>query len=184
MRPLLPLALLIVSGCASSGPPADTATVSDRIVMGDQFSVIRGTTDKSGRTVNVPVPPRQLQRAIIDAYKNADLDLNTVDLDNGVFGATAIVKKRQIGGAAISTFLNCGNSFSGPRANEDRITITVLTTVKPNDQGGSTVTTNIQNALAQDISGGNSRDPVQCGSNGTLEGRINNSISTSSIPKP
>ncbi|MDQ6828250.1 MAG: hypothetical protein M3081_05230 [Gemmatimonadota bacterium] len=184
MRRLPPLAMLIAAGCASAGPPADVGGVSDRIVMGDQFSVVHGTTDKGGRSVTIPVPPRKLQRAIADTYKALDLDLNTVDLDNGVFGATEVVKKRLLGGAAISTYLNCGSSFSGPRANEDRITITILTTVRADDKGGSIVVTNIQNAQAQDISGGNSRDPVQCGSIGTLEGRINNAIAAATIAKP
>ncbi|MDQ6831180.1 MAG: hypothetical protein M3081_20135 [Gemmatimonadota bacterium] len=97
-----------------------------------------------------------------------------IDPPNGVFGSSDVVKMRMIGGTMISNFLSCGNAFNGPRANSDRIRLSVQTTVKPNAAGSSSVATNLS-AVAQN-SESSSNNSAACATTGVLEDRINSSI--------
>ncbi len=171
-------AAILCSACATGAASPDTGSVSDHVVLTDASgNVYRSTKDTRGRDISVMGSVAQVQAALADTYKELDLELNTIDPANGIFGATNVVKTHSLGGVAISNYLNCGDSFSGPRANTDRIRLTLLTTVKPDGNGGARVATNLQ-ATAQDAAGGNSRDLATCSSTGSLEGRVNTSIAS------
>ncbi len=175
MRRSLLLALLLVAGCVTANPPADgTGAVSDRVMGWDSKGIYHSTQDQRGRDMVLPVAAAKVREPILAAYDALGLELNVIDPPNGVYAASDIVKSRLIGGSMISNFLSCGDGFSGPRANTDRIHLSVQTTVKADTAGGSSVMTNLT-AMAQN-SEGTSSNAAPCTTTGALEARINASI--------
>ena len=78
------------------------------------------------------------------------------------------------GNEALSSYLNCGESFTGPVANNYRIYISLISVVRPDGKGASELETAFS-AQAQNMEG-TSADRIACGSTGRLEERIRKTV--------
>jgi hypothetical protein len=74
----------------------------------------------------------------------------------------------------MASYLNCGESFSGPVANNYRIYISLLSVIRPDGKGASELETAFS-AAAQNMEG-SSADRIACGSTGKLEERIRKGV--------
>jgi hypothetical protein len=81
---------------------------------------------------------------------------------------------RRLGNESMSAYLNCGESFTGPVANNYRIYISLMSIVRPDGKGASELETAFS-AQAQNMEG-TSGDRIACGSTGRLEERIRKSV--------
>lgn len=170
-------ALLLVGGlaaCASSGSSGpDVSLPSQRTVAVDDQQVYRTSVPANSKTP-VPAAPSRTFEAVKAVYEQLGIPQGTNDPATGRFGNTDFWKQRRLANEALSSFINCGESFTGPVANNYRIYISLLSMVRPDGKGGSELETAFS-AQAQNIEG-SSGDRISCGSTGRLEERIRRDV--------
>ena len=165
------ITLLFVAGtasCASSGAPS-VAMPTDRIVAADDRAVYRTTVMPNSKAL-IPAAPSRVFEAVKAAYEELGVPPGTHDPTTGRIGNTDFWKQRRFGNEAMSAYLSCGESFTGPVANNYRIYISLISLVRPDGKGASEVETAFT-AQAQNMEG-SSGDRIACGSTGRLEERI------------
>ena len=100
-----------------------------------------------------------------EAYRAADIAC-----------AGKIMNGCKMAGQALTDFVNCGSTVTGPAADTYRGTMLLVSTVKPSGSAsgngtGSTVETRFQ-SRAIDPAGGTSAGAMECQSLGTLEQKL------------
>ena len=169
--------LLLVTGsvaCASSGSPGpDVATPGQRTVAVDDQQVYRTTVVANARSP-IPAAPSRTFDALKAVYEELGIPPGTNDPSTGRIGNTDFWKQRRLANEALSTFLSCGESLTGPVANTYRIYISLLSVVRPDGKGGAELETAF-NAQAQNMEG-SSGDRITCGSTGKLEERLRRGV--------
>ena len=162
------------ASCASSssrGP--DVAPPAERTVAVDDQQVYR-TTVIANAKADVPAAPSRTFEAVKAVYEDLGVPPGTHDPATGRFGNTDFWKSRRFANEPMSMFLNCGESFTGPVANNYRIYISLMSVVRPDGKGGSELETAFS-ASAQNMEG-SSGDRIACGSTGKLEERIRKGV--------
>jgi len=169
------LLLLIASAaCASSGSHIpDVSMPSERTVAVDDQQVYR-TTVLANAKAPIAASPSRAFDALKVVYEELGIPPGTNDPATGRIGNTDFWKQRRLGNEAMSTYLNCGESFTGPVANNYRIYISLLSVIRPDGKGASELETAFH-AQAQNMEG-SSADRISCGSTGRLEERIRKSV--------
>jgi hypothetical protein len=169
------LLLLIASAaCASSGSHVpDVSMPSERTVAVDDQQVYR-TTVLANAKAPIAASPSRAFDALKVVYEELGIPPGTNDPATGRIGNTDFWKQRRLGNEAMSTYLNCGESFTGPVANNYRIYISLLSVIRPDGKGASELETAFH-AQAQNMEG-SSADRISCGSTGRLEERIRKSV--------
>jgi hypothetical protein len=163
-----------LAGCASSGSPGpDVALPSQRTVAVDDSRVYRTSVAANAR-VPIPAPPNRTFDAVKAVYDELGIPAGMHDPSTGRFGNSDFWKQRRLANEPISAFLNCGESFTGPVANNYRIYMSLLSLVRPDGKGGSELETAFA-AQAQNMEG-SSGDRISCGSTGKLEERIRRGV--------
>lgn len=168
MRRLL-FAVVILTGCASSGASSDPSIPTDRILATDNGNVYRTTNLPAASTV-VPFAADRVMRALATVYTKMGIDLTLIDPPTGRIGNPHFIRRREINGVQISQLLNCGRNMTGNRADNDRITISLVSTAKGEPDGGTRLST-VFTAGAQTMDG-SSGDVTSCGTSGVLEETI------------
>lgn len=166
-------AVAVVAACASSGASADPGPPSDRILAVDKSGIYR-TTDAPAASFVSPVDANRTLRALADVYTALGIELTLIDPPNGRIGNPRFAKRRELNGQAISTYLNCGRNMTGDRADNDRVTWSVVSTAKADGAGGTRVVTAVT-ADAQPMDG-TSGDHTACGTTGRLEELIRKDV--------
>jgi hypothetical protein len=167
--------VLGTASCASSSSPRgpDVGLPSERTVAVDDQQVYR-TTVLANSKAPVAAPPGRAFEALKKTYDELGIPTGTHDPATGRYGNTDFYKSRKLGSEALSTFLNCGESFTGPVANNYRIYMSLLSIIRPDGKGGSELETAFS-AQAQNMEG-SSADRISCGSTGRLEERIRRGV--------
>jgi len=169
------LVLLMASAmaCASSSHVPDVAPPSQRTVAVDDQQVYR-TTVLANPKANIPAAPSRVFDALKGVYEELGVPPGTHDPSTGRIGNTDFWKSRRFAGEPISAFLSCGESLTGPVANNYRIYISLVSVVRPDGKGASEVETAFS-AHAQNMEG-TSGDRIACGSTGKLEEHIRKAL--------
>ena len=169
---LLLLAVTTV-GCASSGGPPSVAMPTERTIAVDDQNVYR-TTVMPNAKVAIPMAPNRVYDAVKAVYEELGVPPGTVDPSTGRFGNLDFYKQRRLANEPLSTFIHCGDGFTGPVANSYRIYMSLLSVVRPDGKGGSELETAFTSA-AQNMEGSSS-DRISCGTTGRLEERIRKGV--------
>jgi len=172
-RPCLALLVAATAACASSGGAPSVALPTERTVAVDDNNVYR-TTVLPNAKVPVPAAPNRVFEAVKAVYEELGVPPGTNDPATGRFGNIDFWKQRRFANEALSMYLNCGDSFTGPVANNYRIYMSLISIVRPDGKGGSEVETAFT-AQAQNMEG-TAGDRIACGTSGRLEERIRRSI--------
>jgi hypothetical protein len=169
------LSLLLVgaTACASSKPSADISLPTDRTVAVDDQNIYRTTVLPNAKSP-IAAPPARAFEALKRVYTELGVPPAVDDPATGRFGNTDFWKSRRFGDQAMSTYLNCGESFTGSAANNYRIYMSLMSVVRPDGQGASELETAFH-ATAQNMEG-TSSDRIACGSTGRLEERIRRAV--------
>jgi len=146
---------------------------SERTVAVDDQQVYR-TTVLANAKAPIAASPSRAFDALKVVYEELGIPPGTNDPATGRIGNTDFWKQRRLGNEAMSTYLNCGESFTGPVANNYRIYISLLSVIRPDGKGASELETAFH-AQAQNMEG-SSADRISCGSTGRLEERIRKSV--------
>ena len=109
-------------------------------------------------------------RAVVAAFDEIKIPLDTRDSLGGVVGNLNLVRTHNMAGSQMSRWFNCGTGITGPNADNWRLYIAVAALL---DRVGAD-TTRIRIGMvagAQDMQG-NSKEPVMCSTSGALESRL------------
>jgi hypothetical protein len=167
--------LLSLAGTASCSPAprAEVGLPTERTVAVDDKNVYRTTVLPNAKAPIAAAPSRAFE-AVKTVYGELGIPPGTNDPATGRFGNTDFWKTRRLGNEALSGYLNCGESFTGPIANNYRIYISLISIVRPDGKGASELETAFS-AQAQNMDG-TSADRIACGSTGRLEERIRKTV--------
>ena len=169
-------ALILTAGlnaCASAS--ATTA--------GGQRDKVVDVTDNSVRTrpeatlhedLSLAVPPDSVFAALKAAYADLGIEVKYSNPGTGEIGNLEFVRMHRLAGDRITDFVNCGSGITGPAADNYRITMLLVSTVKA-EGTGSRVETRFQ-ARGVDSTQGVSAPASQCQSLGTLEQKLHNAL--------
>ena len=114
---------------------------SERTVAVDDQQVYR-TTVLANAKAPVPAAPSRVFEALKSSLRGARSPAGTNDPVDGSVRQHRFLEDRDGSRtSAMSAFLNCGESFTGPVANNYRIYISLLSVVRPDGKGGSEVET-------------------------------------------
>jgi hypothetical protein len=178
MRTLLPVTTLVLAtaSCASSGssPGTDIATPSQRVVATDNQGTYRTTVAPNAK-VPVPAAAGRVFDAVRAVYDELGIPVAVSDAATGQVGNTNFFKTRKLGTEALSTYVNCGDSFgAGTAADTYRVYLSILSMVHPDGSGASQLETSVM-ASAQNMEG-TASDRITCGTTGRLEERIRQAV--------
>lgn len=167
--------VLGTASCASSPSPRgpDVSMPSERTVAVDDQQVYR-TTVLANAKAPIAAPPARAFQALKAVYDELGIPPGTHDPATGRYGNTDFYKSRRLGNEALSTYLNCGESFTGPVANNYRIYMSLLSVIRSDGKGASELETAFT-AQAQNMEG-SSGDRISCGSTGRLEEHIRKGV--------
>lgn len=166
-------AVAVLPACASGsgGGPNPSQVVDRTVLLGDDQGVPTIEHRVNGSSVKTALTPMQAMASLQTGYGVVGVPVTMVDTAHRQIGNPRFVTRARIGNAAMSQFINCGSSLTRDHANQDQITMSVISTVSPNSDGTSTVTT-MMSATAVDRSSGNVGDEQICASTGQLENAI------------
>lgn len=166
---LIVVALYATFGCASGG----TSGSASPTVVNDPQGVL--TSDARGRQITVnaggvvtdslATSPDSAFRAIVAAYSELGIATPLLDMSARRVGDPRMTVSRALKGEPLSRFLSCGEGLTGPRANTDRIMMSVVSQVRVM-ASGSNIETKVT-AVAVDLGGRGGQ--AQCSSTGELE---------------
>ena len=114
--------------------------------------------------------PEKVYSAVLDAYRELEIPTGNTDGKVGIIGSERFEKSRYLAGAPMSMSFSCGESATGPNADNHRLTIAIVTWVTAGANGGTTLAVAAA-ASAQDP-GGASRATRPCASTGRIELKI------------
>jgi hypothetical protein len=167
------LLALVLLGCASSKGSTVIVPTERVLLTGEQGAVRSSMIAKS--VLAVEAPPDSVYLALRSVYRDLAIPLEFDIPRERRMGATDVRKRRQMAGQPMSRFLNCGDTFTGPAADSHRIYMTLVSTVKPSEEG-STIDI-IFTASSQNLDG-TSSDRLPCGTTGALEQWMRDAVAT------
>lgn len=172
------LAVMVASAACASAPASSTPTV-----ISDPQGVV--TSDARGRQVtighdgavadSVGTTADSAFRALVRAYGELGLGTPLLDLRARRVGNPRMTATGSLKGSPLSRFLSCGEGITGPRANNDRIMLSIVSEAKPRAGGGALLETRVT-AVAVDTGGRGGQ--AQCTTTGELEELIHQAART------
>jgi hypothetical protein len=123
---------------------------------------------------NIRASPDAVYRAVLEAYRDLGIPTGNTDGKSGIIGSERFEKMRNLASAPMSMSFSCGESATGPNADFYRLTIAIVTWVKPREGGGTTI--GIAAAAAGEDTGGVRRNPRECASTGRVETKLKERI--------
>ncbi len=160
------LALAAIAGCASSGSQPSvterTVAVADGRVL--QANEVRGSEQQ------FDAPATTVWTALQGAYKAMGIDVVVNDPSTHRMGSTNFHVSGQWNGHSLSTYADCGNGPTGPRANNSRVYFSVITTVTALDATHTKLSTDVR-PVAVDMTG-TTNARLDCGTTGQLEAEL------------
>jgi hypothetical protein len=118
----------------------------------------------------ISAPADVVYRAVLDAYRDLGIPTGNTDGKSGIIGSERFEKMRNIASAPMSMSFSCGESATGPNADSYRLTIAIVTWVKPREQGGTLI--GIAAVASGEDIGGVRKNPRECASTGRVEMKI------------
>ena len=161
------------TACTSGGTrSAAVGSRTERIsVSGRDYSTepLEITTEASVLDSMVAAAPAAVWSALPTVFELLRIETSTVDAGSLVIGNPRFIGGR-IEGKALSTYVDCGNTYGGPTADRYQVTLYLMVGLSGPFPGGGTMVRTVMDASARprDVMG----NSLHCVSKGTLERRI------------
>lgn len=126
--------------------------------------------DTIGLPNDIAAPVGKTFRAVVAAFDELKIPLDTRDSLGGMVGNMNLVRTHSMAGSQLSRWFNCGTGITGPNADNWRMYI-ALAALLDRLSADSTRLRIGMVAGAQDMQG-NSKEPVQCSTSGALEASL------------
>ena len=173
LAPLAPLAAALVA-CARPNPSVSSPTPAERVVAADQNGASINTTNNGGPlAVELTMTPAAAYRALVNVYTQLGFAPETMDETSLRVAKTNFVARRLIAGERASTYFDCGQSLTGSRADEGRLTVSIASQAAASSSGATVAT--VVSAVVRSNDGASS-SAVGCLSTGRLEARIHDAV--------
>ncbi len=165
----IPYTLFALGGCATT--QTSPAPQTDRVVVATEDRTIHSHEDVPITAVTVKSKPEVVLSVLRGSYEELGIKVQVFDstgATGGQVGNRYFIKSYKLGDAPLSRYLDCGNTITGPAADNYKVTMSILSVVSPSGTGSS-VQTHVA-ARADDVaaSGGS----LSCRSIGTLEAAL------------
>jgi hypothetical protein len=167
---LLAAGLVVAAASCASAPASQSPTV-----VSDPQGI--ATSDARGRKItighdgavadSVSTTADSAFQALVRAYGELGIATTLFDLRGRRVGDPRMTASRAFKGSPLSRFLSCGEGITGPRANNDRIMLSVVSTAKPRPGGAGALLETRVTAVAIDTGGRGGQ--TQCTTTGELE---------------
>jgi hypothetical protein len=118
--------------------------------------------------------PDAVYRAVLDAYRELEIPTGNTDGKVGIVGSERFEKRIKLGPTQLSQLFSCGDGPAGAHADFYRLTIAIVSWVKPREGGESTLGIAVA-ASGQDITGVY-KAPRECASTGRIEQKIKDKV--------
>ena len=177
VRPLLLLALVALSGCASSKTAQPQTAPIETVRVGGGGSATLSVTTVSSVSANVGTVPFSVDRvwSVLPAvYDSLRIPRSEFDAAAHVLGNTGLKLRRRLGAVTLSRLLDCGSTQGGPSADTYEVFLSILTKVQPGPEAGTAILATTVDAQARPVSFAG--EYVRCGSKGELELRVLNTV--------
>jgi hypothetical protein len=155
---------LSLSACASASTTPNTV---DRVIVQSDAGTVRANEAVPKVAATVKSPPSVVLPILRDTYSELGIEPKVFDSSTGAVGNRYFVKSYRLGDVALSKYIDCGGTITGPAADNYKITMSVLSVVRPNGTGSKIET--LVSARADDAAGGSS---LSCSTIGTLEAQL------------
>ena len=198
MRPLLVSALaLVAAACAGTGaaadpgspsspssgvsPPPAVATATTPTVNTNRIVTTSGQTMQMN-AMNIDLDVKLFVTGTVDeawavlpgVYAELGIPLSMNDNVRKTLGNTGWRVRRSIGRVPAQRYLDCGSSGTLENAETYQLNLSIITTVMPNRNGGSVVSTALSGTGKNLVT--SSAAEVRCASKGDLELRIRDMV--------
>ena len=166
--------LLGAAGCARQMPPDPAAAPAERVLVADADGTnIRSINSTGPVAADVKASPQAAYRALVTAYGELGIAPEVTDEASLRVARTNFTARRIIAGERASVYFECGESLTGSRADEGRLTVSLASQATPGPAGATVATTLTAVVRAND---GTSTGATSCSSTGRLETRIHNLV--------
>ncbi len=118
----------------------------------------------------VRAPADVVYRAVMDAYKTLGIPPGNTNGQLGIVGSERFERAHSLAGAPMSLSFSCGDGSTGPNADSFKLTIAIVSWIKPDDKGNTIL--GIATAAAGQGQEGVRRNPRECASTGRVEEKI------------
>jgi hypothetical protein len=179
--PTLLALTLATAACASGNRVVDTDSAPTSTVATGRVVTTSGANVQMN-TMNIDTDVRLFSTGTVDqawsvlpsVYAELGIPLSMNSAGTKSLGNTGWRTRRMIGGVRMYNYLDCGGSGNMQNAETYSITMSIVTTIKPNDGGGSVVSTAITGIGRNPVT--SSSADVRCASKGNLEIRIRDMV--------
>ena len=170
----VPVALLALAAACAGGPGTGVVptnqTTTTVMVTAEGNRTFTGAAPVAN-SVQTALPVDSALARLRAAYEMASIPVALFDPATGRVGNSRLQIRRALNREPLSTFVDCGRSMTGVHADQDQLTLSIVSTVRPVAGGGSQVETMLTGS-AQDRTSGNVSDMQPCTTRGTLESRL------------
>jgi len=167
-----PALFVLAAACASgtNGVSPSAAVSNTRIVSTEGVGVQINGSAPVANSVRTEVAVDSAMIRLRAAYEMASVPVTLFDPATGRVGNNRLMVRRALNHEALSTFVDCGHSMTSTHADQDQLTLSIVSTVRP-VPGGSVVETLLTGSAA-DRTSGNVADLQPCSTKGVLESRL------------
>ncbi len=166
------LALLMAStlgACASSGTGVAERTTPERtMVEGGGFGGIQLFTEPGVGERTIEVEPADVWEILPGVYEQLQIPVTLSDPGRKELGNRGY-RARRIEGSRMSKYFRCGIGMLGALADDYHITLSVVTRLTKDPEGGTHILTTVDAIGRPRATSGN---PLRCESSGVLELRV------------
>lgn len=180
----LPLLLIPVAACASSGAPAALETPPTppaQVTYTGTTTEVRLSSDNSPVSTVVDAPLDETWRAALSTFAAFGFKADQIDPIQHQVATQGHRARRTLNGVRLSQLFDCGSNITGNVADSHMLRMSVELGVAAAGARTSSVSTRV-NALAYPVEG-TSTEPMRCGSKGTLEKRILEEIKARAVKR-
>lgn len=156
---------LSLTACASA--PTTPSNTVDRVIVQSDAGTVRANEAVPKVAATVKSAPSVVLPILRDTYSELGIEPKVFDAASGAVGNRYFSKSYRLGDAPLSRYLDCGGTLTGPAADNYKITMSVVSVVRPNGTGSRIET--LVSARADDAASSNTRS---CSTNGTLEAEL------------
>ena len=165
--------LAFATACASrpaSEPRAPVVVLADEREARLSAAIGRHVrVDDAPIVEDVAAPAGRVHAALVAAYVKLGIPAAIADSASGVVAVTELRVDGRIAGERASRYVSCGVTVMGPRADLDRVVLTIVSRLKVEQPSVTRVATSVV-GTATDARGVGSRQP--CTTTGQLEARL------------
>jgi hypothetical protein len=165
-------ASLAVHGCASKqAPPPAAATTQNRTRFDASDARYDFETTSRATIVErrIDAPVDRAWKLLPTVFDSLGIPVEHSDSRTHSLGNRAVRVRRQLAGTRLSRLVDCGRSAAGFNADRYQVTLSVVTTLAPAPDGGTSAYTVVEGRATDP---GVAGDPVRCATTGQLESLI------------